>query len=278
MAQNPGGHSGAEPTAPGPSEPTGTPTTAARPRATARTAAAAAPGPTITRPKAPPEGVKKAGPSPKAQAKAARKAAHAASRAPAAAAAPAMSRGGNAKRLHDWHARAARRAGLPKLALSADEAAELDEAIAKFNELTGFAPSGPFFDWMGIIWTFGSIYLGRIDEIMARCRQLFGTSAPARPGPTTAQVSAMAAEPAPTPVPGPPRVPPRPIPTVPSAPMPAHNGHAAPPLVPPGGTISAAAEQILGLNQGRAGRAAEGATPSLPGVPVTTLEERTGEL
>lgn len=112
-------------------------------------------------------------------------AARAAPSGPAMPAPPRSPARSTPKRLQELHATAARRLGLPELAISTDEAAELQASMDAMAELTGWTPSGPTWVWIGVAWTLFSIYAGRLFDIRARKMAELAASAPApaRPAP-----------------------------------------------------------------------------------------------
>lgn len=161
---------------------------------------------------------------------------------------------------------AARRFAAPELAISVDEATELQDALQGISNLTGFQPSGPVWEWLVIGWSVLSIYGFRLMEIGARKRREAEEAA------RTAAPPALPGPPGPAAPPAPARPPPAMVP--PASNGAARPGPTPPPLVEPGGAISADARRLLDLNGG----AIEGLTPPIPGVPRTSLEERTGGL
>lgn len=228
---------GPDPAAPEPSP---------KPASAARTAAAAVPGPVITR--APREGLNGGGEraAPKGPARAAPP--------PATAASPPAAKGGRTSpaRLRQAHELAARRLHAPELALSADEATEIAEAWQTLGDLIGWTPSGPLVAAFTVAWTVATIYGSRLVSIADRRRR---------------EAAERAASAPPAPAAG----------ARPAAPAPA--GKPAPAAMPP--TIASVAggnglgDPFVGMPEIGA---AEGMTPFVPGVPRTTLEERTDPL
>jgi len=157
----------------------------------------------------------------------------------------------NAAKLHQFHAQAAKRLGMPELAISGEEAADLAAAMDQLADLTGWQPTGPLFGWIGIMWTFASIYGGRMMDIAAR-RRVAGTAA--------------ARSPTVPPAAAPPPIPPAPAPTI----------KPAPPVPPAPRSATAARWPVNGLDVNTGGVA--GITPAVPGVPITTEEERQDRL
>lgn len=236
-------------------------------RPAARTAPAAKPGPTITRPATPNPGLSTGGNLPPPG----RSAVH--GKVPSPAAPAAKGTAGvrvSGRRLQELHLTASRRFAAPELALSSEEATELQDAMAKMGELTGFVPSGPFWDWLAVAWTIISIYGFRLSEIATRkaaaiAQEAGGSNAP--PAAQTPPAPIARAAPAPPP---PPRQAANPV-----GPGPVTiNGNGAFVPMSPGATLDPIARSILSLNNGLA----DGVTPDVPGVPRTTLQERNGEL
>jgi hypothetical protein len=168
------------------------------------------------------------------------------------------------------HALAAKRLGLPRLALERDEAEDVAAALAQMQELTGLAVGdSPLLAWAAIIWTLVSVYGTRILDLAADRR----AAAEARARRAQPSPEAMAGSAAPSPAQtatAPPGAPPGglglPLPPVlrPPAAAPAPGARQAPPIV----TVPDM------LNTGRAGEL----LAVLPGMPVVSPEEHQGAL
>ena len=174
------------------------------------------------------------------------------------------------RRIQDLHATASRRLGLPELTLSADEAAELAESLDALAELTGFKAAGPFWVWIGVLWTMVTIYGGRFYDVSLR-RQREAAGAPRA-------LAATAAPPARPPPPAPAAAAAPPVVKVPSIARPS-------PAEPAPAEVFAMPTDDLALLRMAYGDAAgaapdvnggivAGLTPNIPGVPQTSAAER----
>lgn len=93
-----------------------------------------------------------------------------AGRAMAPASVPAPSPGESrdlAASIYSQHERAARWLGQPALAITRAEAGDVAEALGSLSALTGFAPSGPLWTWLSVLYVLGGVYGGKIALLLA---------------------------------------------------------------------------------------------------------------
>jgi hypothetical protein len=99
-----------------------------------------------------------------------------------AASAPGANRELAAK-IRTNHDRAARWLKNPDLAITQAEAQDVADALGTVGELTGWKPTGPLWDWLGVLTVLGGVYGGKVLALIERRQAEAAAAAAAGRGP-----------------------------------------------------------------------------------------------
>jgi hypothetical protein len=181
-----------------------------------------------------------------------------------------------AAQIQEAHADAASMFGLPELELRSDEASRVARAFERGQDMTGFNPSGPLFEWAYIAYVLAGVYGRRIVEIMRRraAEAAALARAPGAPG-------APAARPAPAPAESKPAAfgtLPAPISAAPRTTQEQSASQGS--LDPAGAGNRPPMQDDAAVSAALAAGAANvvGFERRIPGLPISTIEERLGGL
>jgi hypothetical protein len=180
-----------------------------------------------------------------------------------------------ASQIQEAHSDAASMFGLPELELRSDEASRVARAFERGQDMTGFNPSGPLFEWAYIAYVLAGVYGRRIVEIMRRraaeaaalARAPGAPGAPPRPAPAPAESKPAAFGTLPAPISAAPRT---------TQEQSASQGS----LDPAGAGNRAPMQDDAQVSAALAAGAANvvGFERRIPGLPISTIEERLGGL
>jgi hypothetical protein len=141
--------------------------------------------------------------------------------------------------------------GIPELELRSEEAARVARAFSSGQELTGFTPSGPFWEWLYIAYVLVGVYGRRVLLILERRRAAAAAEdppplAPVPPVPPVESRSAMVFPPPPAPI----------------AASPAPAADAEPTAADIAAALAGGADNVVGFER------------RMPGMPVSSIDER----